>query len=160
MFKLWLFIWFKEIVNENFCHYLQTWFFFLLQNTKEEILKNVLVFLSIQCLFGPHRLCMGKNRKLTLFSFHLKWKWKFKMEGQIQHIALWDTVGLGDISHAIVMRISSVKPVPWLAVNLHHLFSNGAAFNTQSRSSLTSYAISRSESQMNRCLYIGNFAKI
>ncbi len=56
-------------------------------------------------------------------------------------------LGLGDIAHAILMRISSVKPVPWLAVNLHHLFSNGAAFNTQSRRSLTSYAISRSESK-------------
>ncbi len=49
-------------------------------------------------------------------------------------------LGLGDILHAICMRISSVKPVPWLAVNLHHLFSNGAAFNTQSHSSQTSYA--------------------
>ncbi len=29
------------------------------------------------------------------------------------------------------MRISSVKPVLWLAVNRHHLFSDGAAFNTQ-----------------------------
>ncbi len=48
------------------------------------------------------------------------------------------------------MRILSVKPVLWLAVNLHHLFSNAAAVNTQSRSSLTSYAILRSESQMNR----------
>ncbi len=28
----------------------------------------------------------------------------------------------------------------WLAVNLHHLFSDGAAFNTRSRSSLTSHA--------------------
>ncbi len=54
----------------------------------------------------------------------------------INHVVL----GLGDILHAICMRISSVKPVPWLAVNLHHLFSNGAAFNTQSRSSQTSYA--------------------
>ncbi len=44
-------------------------------------------------------------------------------------------VGLGDILHEIVMRISSVKPVPWLAVNLHHLFSNGAACSSQ-----TSYA--------------------
>ncbi len=52
----------------------------------------------------------------------------------------WWWLGLGDILHAIVMRISSVKPVSWLAVNLHHLFSNGAAFNTQSRSSQTSYA--------------------
>ncbi len=42
------------------------------------------------------------------------------------------------------MCISSVKTVLWLAVNLHHLFSNGVAFNTQSRRSLTSYAISRS----------------
>ncbi len=49
-------------------------------------------------------------------------------------------IGLHDILHAICMRITSVKPVPWLAVNLHHLFSNGAAFNTQSRRSLTSYA--------------------
>ncbi len=38
------------------------------------------------------------------------------------------------------MRISSVKPAPWLALNLHHLLSDGAAVNTQSRSSLTSYA--------------------
>ncbi len=43
-------------------------------------------------------------------------------------------VGMGDILHAICMRISSVKPVPWLALNLHHLFSDGAVFNTQSRS--------------------------
>ncbi len=35
----------------------------------------------------------------------------------------------------------SVKMFLWLALNLHQLFSNGAAFNTQSRSSLTSYAI-------------------
>ncbi len=34
------------------------------------------------------------------------------------------TVGLHDISHAIVMRISSVKPVLWFVINLHHLFSN------------------------------------
>ncbi len=53
-------------------------------------------------------------------------------------------LGLHDILHAIVMRISSVKTVLWLAVNFLQLFSNGAAFNTQSRSSLTSYAISRS----------------
>ncbi len=42
--------------------------------------------------------------------------------------------GLHYILHAIVMRISSVKPVLWFVINLHHLFSNGAAFNTQSRS--------------------------
>ncbi len=52
---------------------------------------------------------------------------------------LW--LGLHDILHAIVMHISSVKTVLWLAVNIHHLFSNGAAFNTQSRRSLISYAI-------------------
>ncbi len=49
-------------------------------------------------------------------------------------------IGMGDILHAICMRISSVKPVPWLALNLHHLFSNGAVFNTLGRSSQTSYA--------------------
>ncbi len=69
-------------------------------------------------------------------------------------------VGLGDISHAICMRISSVKPVLWLAVNLHHLFSNGAAFNTQSRKSLTSDAISRSLSQMNRLRYERDIASL
>ncbi len=37
------------------------------------------------------------------------------------------------------MRILSVKSVLKLAVNLHHVLSNGAAFTTQSRSSLTSY---------------------
>ncbi len=50
----------------------------------------------------------------------------------------------------MIMCISSVKPVPWLAVHRHHLLSNGAAFNTPSRRSLTSYAISLSISQMNR----------
>ncbi len=47
MFKLLLFVWFKEISpqNETFVHYLQTLIFFLLQNTKEYI------FLSIQLLF-------------------------------------------------------------------------------------------------------------
>ncbi len=59
-------------------------------------------------------------------------------------------LGLGHISNDMIMRISSVKPVPWLALNLHHLFSNRAAVNTQSRRSLTSYAISRSLSKMNR----------
>ncbi len=44
-------------------------------------------------------------------------------------------LGLHDILHAIVMRISSVKTVLWLAIHLLQLFSNGAAFNTQSRSS-------------------------
>ncbi len=39
------------------------------------------------------------------------------------------------------MHILSVKTVLWLAVNLHHLFSDGAAINMQSRSSLTSYTI-------------------
>ncbi len=41
------------------------------------------------------------------------------------------------------MRISSVKPAPWLAENLHHLFSQNCI-------SLTSYAISHSLSQINR----------
>ncbi len=58
------------------------------------------------------------------------------------------TVGLDDISNTIVICISSVKPVPWLAVNLHHVLSKGGAFNTQSRSSLTSYVISRSISKV------------
>ncbi len=31
------------------------------------------------------------------------------------------------------MHISLVKPVPWLAVNLHHLFSDGSAVNTRGR---------------------------
>ncbi len=42
-------------------------------------------------------------------------------------------------------------PVPWLGVNLHHLFSNGVAFNTQSRRSLTSDAISRSYRRRLNC---------
>ncbi len=69
-------------------------------------------------------------------------------------------LGLGDISHVICMRISSVKPAPWLAVNLHHLFSNGVAFNTQSRWSLTSDAISLSLSQMNRLRYECDIASL
>ncbi len=56
-------------------------------------------------------------------------------------------VGLGDISHVIIMCISSVKPVPWLVVNLHHLLLNGAAINTQSQRPLTSYVISCSLSK-------------
>ncbi len=54
---------------------------------------------------------------------------------------VWWAQGLHDILHAIVMCISSVKTVLWLAVNL---FSNGVAFNTQSHRSPTSYAILRS----------------
>ncbi len=41
------------------------------------------------------------------------------------------------------MCISSVKLVPWLGVNLHHLLSDGAEVYTPSRRSLTSYAISK-----------------
>ncbi len=52
--------------------------------------------------------------------------------------------------NAMIMCISSVKLVLWLVVNLHHLLSDGAAFTTQSRSSLTSYAISRPLSAMYR----------
>ncbi len=61
----------------------------------------------------------------------------------------WRALGLHDILHAIVMCISSVKTVLWLAVNLLQLFSNGAAFNTQSCSSRTSYAI---HAQNHRCI--------
>ncbi len=32
----------------------------------------------------------------------------------------------------MIMRILSVNPVLWLVVNLHHVLSDGAAFNTQS----------------------------
>ncbi len=39
-------------------------------------------------------------------------------------------LGLHNILHVIFMRISSVKAVLWLAVNLHQMFSNGAAFNS------------------------------
>ncbi len=46
----------------------------------------------------------------------------------------WCRLGLGDISNAMI--------------------SNGAAFNTQSRRSLTSYAISSSLSQMNHNFYV------
>ncbi len=67
-----------------------------------------------------------------------------QLKTEMQNINNYVILGLHDILHAIVMRISSVKTVLWLAINLHHLFSNGAAFNTQSRKSLTSYAISRS----------------
>ncbi len=79
--------------------------------------------------------------------FMRRWQWNlasgFCMLSHSPYIRYKEAtdVGLQDILHAIVMRISSVKTVLWLAVNLHHLFSNGAAFNTQSRSFLTSYAI-------------------
>ncbi len=51
-------------------------------------------------------------------------------------------------------------PFLWLTVNLHHLFSDGAAFNTRSRISLKSYAISRSESKMNRLRYERDIASL
>ncbi len=43
-------------------------------------------------------------------------------------------LGLHDKSHVIAMRISSVKPVLWLVVNLHHMPLDGVAFNTLLRS--------------------------
>ncbi len=54
-----------------------------------------------------------------------------------------EKLGLHNKSHVIVMRILSVKPVLWLVVNLHHVLSDGAACNTQSRRSLTSYVYNR-----------------
>ncbi len=48
-----------------------------------------------------------------------------------------EILGLHDISNAMIMHFSSVKPVPWSSVNLHHLLSDGAAFITPSRRSLT-----------------------
>ncbi len=78
------------------------------------------------------------------------WAQHFNLNTGTRANSYTSQLGLGDISHAIITRILSVKPVSWLAVNLHHLLSNGAAVNTQSRSSLTSYAISRPLSQMNR----------
>ncbi len=68
---------------------------------------------------------------------HLTWA-KEKMNWTV---AQWSKVGLNDILHAIVMPILSVKTFLWLAINLHQLLSNGAAVNTQSRRSLTSYVI-------------------
>ncbi len=72
---------------------------------------------------------------------HLSFWYETTSEHKLSRFVNRLIIGLGDISNAIVMRISSVKPVPWLALNLHYLFSNGAAFNTQSRSSQISYAI-------------------
>ncbi len=75
--------------------------------------------------------CLGNTHLINIFCIS-------------QQAAIRWQVGLHVILHAIVMRISSVKPVLWLVLNLHHLFSkpvDGAAVNTQSRRSLTSYAI-------------------
>ncbi len=69
-------------------------------------------------------------------------------------------LGLRDILHAIVMCISSVKPVLWFVINLHQLFSNGAAFNTQSRRSLTSYAIHAQNHRWTACDIERDIAKL
>ncbi len=111
-----------------------------LTDIQEELVVTLLPFTKLPR--GQTRVVqqLTDYRQVTLLCLLVKGKergWKFTL---IQDSRL----GLHDISHAIVMRISSVKTVLWLAVNLHHLFSNGAAFNTQSRRSLTSYAISRS----------------
>ncbi len=70
--------------------------------------------------------------------------WSMKNKHQLNKLPY---IAIANILHAIVMRISSIKTLMWLAVNLHQLFSNGDAFNTQSRSSLTSYAI-RAQNRM------------
>ncbi len=44
------------------------------------------------------------------------------------------------------MCILSVKPAPWLAVNLHRLFSNGAAVNTPIGVGIFSHLTIRSDS--------------
>ncbi len=77
---------------------------------------------------------------IFILQLHI-FKW---LNAQIKNAQMQFTVGLCDISHAMIMRISSVKPVLWLVVNLHQVLSDGAAFNTPSRRSLTSYAISYS----------------
>ncbi len=94
------------------------------------------------------RNCKVVSLVTHIFSHTIQWApnvWDQTIsEMLLQFYITYFGIGLGDISHEICMRISSVKPAPWLAVKLHHLFSNGAAFNTQSRRSLTSDAISRS----------------
>ncbi len=89
-----------------------------------------------------HKICPGRLCQNTKTNFKTPLFWPDFIRNDVTCVFLFE-VGLGDISHAICMCIS-VKPVPWLAVNLHHLFSNRAAVKTQSRSSRTSYAISRS----------------
>ncbi len=80
--------------------------------------------------------------KITDLSILCKWE-NLKNRQCVKYLFA-PLLGLHDILHAIVMCVSSVKTVLWLAVNLHQLFSHGVAFNTQNHSSLTSYAISRS----------------
>ncbi len=95
----------------------------MLWRARAESKSSVLILLFICCLWHCESSDPPVHPLITRTALH------------------WFELGLHDILHAIVMRISSVKTVLWLVVNLHHLFSNGAAFNTQSRSSLTSYAI-------------------
>ncbi len=51
-----------------------------------------------------------------------RFNWKSKLK-----------LGLHEKLLVIIQCISSVKPVLWLVVNLHHVLSDGAAFNTHSR---------------------------
>ncbi len=73
------------------------------------------VFIALILLFS---LIWAENLTLIFMYFNVNAKRCIKL-------------GLRDILHAIVMCISSVKPVLWFVINLHQLFSNGAAFNTQ-----------------------------
>ncbi len=101
---------------------------------------------------------MGKDATLNTWwkegSWSLKWS-TIQISGiDVRNFGCMRR-GLGqhDILHVIVIRISSEKPVLWLVVNLHHLLSDGAAFNTQSHSSRTNYAIPRSLSKVIHLLW-------
>ncbi len=74
-----------------------------------------------RCTFTPPADMLATIPRLELATFRL-WIWLFTIRSRL----------------------------PQLALNLHHLLSNGAAFNTQSHSSLINYAILHSLSQMYR----------
>lgn len=90
MFKLWLSIWFKQFTQKwkSWSSFTNLFGFPLMRNTKEDYF-HVMNVNGVQCCFGVHWFILyEKNKKKTMKLLIVT----NVMEGQIQHIALQNTV--------------------------------------------------------------------
>ncbi len=93
----------------------------------------ILIYLNVQFL----RIAFVHINYTQLLSILYIFKYKY----------LWSRcLGAGNVAVYIRYDLSMHFNKKLSVLNLHQLFSNGAAVNTQSRSSLISYAVSRSYS--------------
>ncbi len=127
---------------------------FSLLDEQEQTMTSTITSVSSEVMFMEFCVAYFIYSNVLVFLggvYILKFVGKYSYIGQFKgvfgckiHFYKLFELGLGDLSNTMIRYISSVKPVLWLVINIHHLLLNGEVFNTQSHRSLTSYAISRS----------------